>query len=185
MKVFNKFFKLQSRQAGFSLVELMTVVAIIGIMTSIGLVSLNASKTQKELQMEARKVAASIKLAQNNAIVGRMGPSGKSPCNFEWRNFFEVNDFGSYWIRTWYKNGSGVCGFAEFSDDTMLYLQNGVTFKDNSGSDIFYFSVPFSKFSDNSIGTQDNKVTIQKGSQCIDISIADNSNVVEGAVYGC
>lgn len=55
----------------FSLMELMIVIAIIGIMTGIGLVSLNSSKTTRALENASREVAAAIREAQNNALTGR------------------------------------------------------------------------------------------------------------------
>lgn len=60
-----------SAKKGVTLIELVTVMAIISIGTAIVLVSLSGSRAEKELEAEARKVAAIIKEAQNYSLTGK------------------------------------------------------------------------------------------------------------------
>lgn len=175
---------------GFSLVELIAVMAMFAILTSIGLVSMSANRTIKELETEARKVAASIREAQNDALIGKIGPSGSLPCQFIWRNWINgvapnPTDNTSYWVRSWKNDATGVCNTNNF-DDLKYVLQNGVSFHNASGaSDVFFFSVPFANFTDSSSGTPDGAVILKKGSRCIQVEIVSGHSVVEGQVYDC
>jgi len=65
-------YKLIVDNKGFSFVEIMIVIAIIGIMTSITLVSLMPSKNAESLNAAAREVASAIKLAQSYALQGKV-----------------------------------------------------------------------------------------------------------------
>lgn len=163
---------------GFSFIELMIVVTIISIMTSVGLLSLTNSRNRKALETEARKVGASLRQAQNNALTGKEGvSSGDWPCIFRWRNYLDKT---SYWIRTVSKDSGGVCTSVEGSDDVKYSLQNGATFKFTT-PDILDFAVPFGGVTDQS-NPSDNRIIVKKGSNCIDITI-NAGQVTEGAVY--
>jgi prepilin-type N-terminal cleavage/methylation domain-containing protein len=80
-----EFFKKQilKNQKGFTLAELMIVVAIIGIMTSVSLLMFNKNRSQKEVETGARLLSATISQAYNNAITGKMykvGGVDKNAC---------------------------------------------------------------------------------------------------------
>lgn len=66
---------------GFSLSELMVVIAIIGIMTVVSLVSYSDMRTRKDLEASARELASAIREAQNNALTGKL-VGGDIPCSF-------------------------------------------------------------------------------------------------------
>lgn len=51
--------------------ELMIVIAVIGIMTGVAFVSLGGSKAVKQVEVSARQLAAAIRQAQNYALSGR------------------------------------------------------------------------------------------------------------------
>lgn len=74
-------------QKGFTLIELLVVIGIIGIMTSVGLVSINESRKSKELEIETRRVVAVIREAQNNAFSGK----NADVCDY-WRFRYNVDD---------------------------------------------------------------------------------------------
>lgn len=111
------------KQKGFSLVELMIVIAIAGIMTAVTLVSMNATREKKTVESAAREVAAAVREAQNYALTGK-DLKDKPTCSF---------------IFTW-----GVATNTDYritDCKTAIYsLKNGVTFS-NSGN--VSFSVPF------------------------------------------
>lgn len=73
-----------------TLLELLTVIAIIGIMTAAGLVSLNSGKTMAKLQAAQREVASAIKLTQSYALQGKVTPEGTTPCGYGFR--FDPSD---------------------------------------------------------------------------------------------
>jgi len=72
--------KLVKNKNGFSLVELVIVMAIISIMTAVGLVSLQSSRTATQLEASGREVAAAIREAQNNALTGKNANSTGTIC---------------------------------------------------------------------------------------------------------
>jgi type II secretion system protein H len=58
-------------RAGFTLIEVMIVVAIIGITSAAVFVSLSASRSTRGLDRASREVMASLREAQNYALSGR------------------------------------------------------------------------------------------------------------------
>jgi prepilin-type N-terminal cleavage/methylation domain-containing protein len=56
---------------GFTLVELMVVMAMTAIMISVTIVSLSGSRDRKVVEGEARKFAAVVREAQNYALTGK------------------------------------------------------------------------------------------------------------------
>jgi prepilin-type N-terminal cleavage/methylation domain-containing protein len=64
--------KIKSKnKRGFSLVELMIVISIIGIMSVLGMASFRSSRAYLNLDLSQRELAAAIKLAQSYAIQGK------------------------------------------------------------------------------------------------------------------
>ncbi|MCX6765713.1 MAG: prepilin-type N-terminal cleavage/methylation domain-containing protein [Candidatus Moranbacteria bacterium] len=115
---------------GFTLLELIIVIAIIGIMTSVTLVYLGDSRKDRELEVAAREVAAAVREAQNNALTGK---NASSTCN-------------SY-VFTYGGSNYSVSNNSGCSNPPIQYtLKNKVTFQ-NSGS--FSFSIPFGVLSPN------------------------------------
>ena len=56
-------------ETGFSLIEILVVISIIGIVTSIALLSLGLLGEDRELQTEARRFAALVEVAQDEAML--------------------------------------------------------------------------------------------------------------------
>lgn len=57
------------RQAGFSLIEILVVVVIVAIVSSIALLSMGLLGDDRDLQTEARRFAALIEVAQDEAMM--------------------------------------------------------------------------------------------------------------------
>lgn len=108
----------------FSLVELMVIIGIIGIMSSVVIVSLQRGRVEKELETSAREVSAAIREAQNNALTGK---SASSTCS----DYYFTYIAGSTYT---------VGGSPNSCPSTSYALKNGVTFE-SGGS--FYFRIPF------------------------------------------
>jgi prepilin-type N-terminal cleavage/methylation domain-containing protein len=170
---------LKNKKGGFTLIEVMIVIAILGIMIGIAFLSLSPIRDRKAVETAEREVAASIRLAQNYALNGKIGPSGNSPCNYAWWTTWTIK----YLIRYYYVSG-GTCASAYSSSDDIAYtLKNGVTFTEHPTSSykFFSFSVPFGSTTIN-----DSSVTLKKGSFCADVTVANNSGTVtEGTIYNC
>ena len=110
-----------------TLIELIITVAIIGIMTGVLLVSTSGSRTDKALEAAARKVAATIREAQNYALTGKDAGAGCNTYTFSYGNGANNDEYGI-------DNGGGCSININYS------LDNGVDFNGVSGS--FNFSVP-------------------------------------------
>ncbi len=74
----------QKKYNAFTLIELMVVIAIIGIMTAIGFGVLQNQKSPSALTDAQRQVASAIKLAQSYALQGK-AVNGTTPCGFGFR----------------------------------------------------------------------------------------------------
>ena len=66
---------------GFTLIEIMVVMAIIGIVTAVTIVSFGSGKERKAVEGQARKVAAAIREMQNYALTGKQIGTNV-PCKF-------------------------------------------------------------------------------------------------------
>ena len=124
----------QFRQAipAFSFIEVILVVAIIGIMTSIVFTSINQSKHRTELETAANEVVASIRKIQNYSLSGK---DISSTCS-EYRFIATINS-NTFTI----DNGGSTCPFSE-----NYQLKSGVVF----GSNIALgFNAPFGNRTNN------------------------------------
>lgn len=172
MKIANK--------EGFSLMELVIIIAIIGIMTAVGLVSLNSGKNQKQVETEARKVISVIREAQNNALSGKSIGSGRYPCSFE-VSLAPGSDTGKYSASYIYKNSvAETCASNSVSSTYGNYnLSNGVVFS-SAASDI-NFSAPFGGVaSSTSIPLL---ITLSKGDFSFNFCVCPLGKIVENG--GC
>ena len=59
----------RNRNSGFSLIELLVVISIIGIVMSIALLSLGLLGDDRELQTEGRRIIALLQVAQDEAVM--------------------------------------------------------------------------------------------------------------------
>lgn len=83
--------KILKKYKAFTLIELLIVIAIIGIMSSVIFVSINSNKSAARLQTAQREVSSAIKLAQAYALQGKNQeyPVGSgtfiTPCGYGFR----------------------------------------------------------------------------------------------------
>jgi prepilin-type N-terminal cleavage/methylation domain-containing protein len=113
-------------RAGFSLVELLVVMAIIGILSAILLTSLGGSKSLKDIEGASSLVATLLRETQTAALSGKQEVADTTPC------LYRLNYGGAVVTRYYFwKDASGNC-----SNSTLLQtvtLPSTVTV-DNSGT---------------------------------------------------
>ena len=63
--------KNKQQQKGFTLIELMVMIAVVGIMTTVGFVSLKSGQNKNKLKSAQAEITAMIKLAQSYALQGK------------------------------------------------------------------------------------------------------------------
>lgn len=161
------------RLKGFSFLELMIVIAIIGIMTAVALVYISKSnRSGKEVEFAAREVAVSIREAQNNALSGKKAGALCRSYYFYYSN----PDNKSYRI----SNEAGCT-----NSQIQYSLENKVTF---SSAGYFYFTIPhgeiFEAPGNRLEGSEKRTITVSKDTQSYNICIYPSGNVIESKT-GC
>lgn len=117
--------KINSR--GFSLIEIIIVISIIGTLTTASLIFMGNIRTEKAVKSEVTAVLAVIREAQNYSLTGR----GAHPsCG----NVFEFH-YGQENNGTNNPSAFGIGGCTDFAHE----LKSGISF---SASDYFSFIVP-------------------------------------------
>jgi prepilin-type N-terminal cleavage/methylation domain-containing protein len=148
--------KNNKNKKGFSFIELMITIAIMGIMTTITLVSMNKGRELWAVKTAAREVAATVRETQNNALTGKGLKDQTTSCVFRFR---------------WVVDSSNY--FMEDCKDQSYVLKNGVTFS-NLGS--ITFEVPFSMLSGST-----RTITVKKGASAYNICVYVSGAVKEAA----
>lgn len=168
---------------GFSFVEVMTVVALIGIMVAVTFVSLSGKRNEETLKAAAREVAASIRTAQSNALAGtRKGVplANKNLCSV----VFGKKSNSEYEIFVRYLT-SGTCTAGIVGDGAkeIFSLSNGVVFGNTSnwntsGNDI-RFEIPRATVLPSS---ETSTICLGRSGQHISVSVSPAGVVTESAV---
>ncbi len=151
---------------GFTLIELLVVVAIIGIMTVIMIASLKKGRAQRAVDIAARQVVATIRMAQGYALAGRYTDDNKIPCTFR----FFVDASGEYGVRYTYHMQGSTCTLSPASV-VSYHIGNGVTI--TPLSDVV-FSIP------QGIADRSARLTLRKGSATRSICIDKLGRVNDG-----
>lgn len=123
---------------GFTLLELMVAMAIVGILTAATAVSLNSSRTKKEVEVAAREVTAAIREAQNYALTGKRVSDTEYPCDYKFNATIGASGYSIEY--DYHVYGSTTC-----DDSNVLYsssLKNKVTFKSVAPNPVS-FSIPY------------------------------------------
>ena len=171
----------------FSLAELLIVIAIIGIMSVVGFVSLSANKTHANLTTAQREVASAIKLAQSYALQGK-AQGGSTPCGYGFR-FTNPTNYEVFYNTpasgTTCDQDNAVVAYLHFKTSAPVSqtaetgsLKNNVTLTgiaDYAETEV-YFTVPFGRIYDGagaalsvdkiltlSATGGDRTITVQKG----------------------
>jgi prepilin-type N-terminal cleavage/methylation domain-containing protein len=126
------------KKNGFTLLELLIVMAMIMIMTVVSLVFLGNNKKNKELEAAARAVSVAIREAQNNALAGKQITADRYPCVFR---FKKESDPTTFSIKYTDHDLSSSCTGATENTHVTYALKNNVRIENSP--DYFYFSVPF------------------------------------------
>lgn len=137
-------FRTRSALRGFSLLELMTVAGIIGIMTSIVLVSFSSGRTDEVLKTSAREVANALREVQNDALSG-LRPSGVNSGSTVCWFSIERSGSSSVNLKVYHSNVSDCSsGMGQLSIRT-FQLKGGATF---SSSMAYGFRLPHGRVVD-------------------------------------
>lgn len=156
----------QKNKKGFSLIELMIVIAIISIMAGVMLSMNSQGQTKHELETAMREVASGIRSAQNNALSGKRSGINRS-CNFAFKagiNLYEIE--GEFYNPTQTTNCDDVTIPFVYAIVGSGNLPTGVSvsfeYEGSSVSEIG-FTVPFGEVTkDRAIIDKSIKVFVQK-----------------------
>lgn len=162
----------QRKLSGFTLIELLVVIAMIGIMTSVMVVSMQEGRNQRAVDVAARQVAATVRMAQSYAVAGRYESNGRIPCAFY---FFAQNATGEYGVRyTYHTRNSTTCTSTPTTIVSYTAV-NGVTLSQVNN---LAFTIPQ--------GTVDQdisavtRITLSKGTVSTDVCVDGFGRVREG-----
>ncbi|MFZ1720353.1 MAG: type II secretion system protein [Candidatus Moraniibacteriota bacterium] len=138
------------KKKGFTLVELMVVMAMTAIMLAVTLTSLSGVKDRKAVEGEARKMAATIREMQNYALTGRQMGVGQVTCGVGIDSISDTDT--SYRVSYAYRSGATCANSPTFVSLSTNSLSNGVKFFVGSSNttDAFYFKVPRGNLMDRS-----------------------------------
>lgn len=70
------------KQKGFTLIEVLAVIGIIGIASAITLASLGTGRVGKQVEGDARRLVGTLREAQNNALTGERMEVNRVSCAF-------------------------------------------------------------------------------------------------------
>lgn len=115
----------------YTLIEVVAVMAIISIVSSVILVNVRSSRIPRELESNARLVVSVFREAQNYALTGHQGVVGTDPCGYEvWWN-------GVAYGTTYHYKSGGVCNPTPTFSLAAYTLQSGVSFS-GAGSSVTF-----------------------------------------------
>jgi len=169
------FSKSKKYNPGFTLVEMLVVVAVIGIMTTVSLVSMQSSKSNARLNAAQGEVIATIRLAQSYALQGKMQAS-KTPCAY----VFKFMTQSRYQIFYKPPTASGCASPGANSPGEYFDLVAGVTVPANVVGKEIIFSVPFGGVSGTALTDIAGTFTLDHaGATSKTIAVSNNGNIVE------
>ncbi len=152
----------KNKTLGFTLIEVLVVVAIIGIMSALTLASWAAGRTQRDLDRSAREVAAVLRDAQNAALSGRSANVNENNCTFS------VQVVNSNTYRLLHHFGSGCGSWGTLASYT---LSRGVAF---GSSYLVSFSVPRGELT-----TGPASIVLTKGGSSVYICLSAAGRILE------
>lgn len=127
------------QQKGFTLVEILVVMAMTAIMISVTLISLGGTRDQKAVEGETRKFAATVRELQNYALTGRQIVAGQVSCAI---GIFSMDSGDDSYIPSYsHRTGTTCADAPEFIELSPSGLSGGVSFE-TVPADALYFRVP-------------------------------------------
>lgn len=121
---------------GFTAIEMVVVVAIIGITSSVVINTLSTGRAIRVTEQATHDLAGALRQAQNFALAGRTVSASQESCYFGLRL---INN-SRYALVNYYRSG-GNC--TSYNTLTTTNLPNGVTFSGISSYPVtFVFSLP-------------------------------------------
>lgn len=167
---------------GFTLIEIMVVMAIIGIVTAVTIVSFGSGKERKAVEGQARKVAAAIREMQNYALTGKQIGTNV-PCKFGPGSILTSDvTFGlMYTYRTGTSCSAGMSA-STIIPGMIMSLENGVTFASDSNE--FFFTVPRGELDPNG-NLPPIDIQLSKGSTTYSVCVYPGGQVKDVAGTTC
>jgi prepilin-type N-terminal cleavage/methylation domain-containing protein len=159
------------KRTGFTLIEILVVVAIISIMAGVILANANSGRNEEAVDAATRTLVNTIRELQQYALTGRQFTSNTDPCLYQiaWSN-----GANTYTTTYHYKDGSGSCtqsvAIATFA------LPGGVLF---SGTGNFGFTLPYGK---PNFGTASVALPVTKGGSVSGVVCAYKDGLIKNTV---
>lgn len=159
---------LSAERHGFSLMEVVMVIAIIAIMTAIGLIAVQSTRSKTALEAAANEVMASLRETQNYALTGKLGNETEKCSGYR---FQSVANTDRYSIAGQASAGS-TCSFS-----VNQKLSGGVTF---NGVYSETFSVPHGNVSNASL-----TIGLSRGGNNYYVCVNGAGRITKGPTTGC
>ena len=160
------------KKKAFTLLELLIVVAFIGIMSSVVIVSLSASRIQKQVEGTSREVSAAIREAQNGALTGKKTDDTHLPCDYK----FNYVNSTTYTISYDYHTvANPSCTNTQVL--ATYTTKNSVIFP--SSFNTIIFQAPFSSIS--GLSSDPMPIVVNKGSVNYVVCVSSSGNIWEKA----
>lgn len=165
---------------GFSLVELMTVIAFISIMMAITFVSFSGKRDETALKTSAREVAAVVRTAQNNALAGVKERGNDSGLCWHIARATSASSYEIFVRHLKSNKPDGDC--SQFPSDTTesslntYLLSGGVTFVSSS------WGVSFGVPRGDMLESTDQNIVLQKNGKYSAVCVLTSGVVVEKPV---
>jgi len=172
-----------SQRKGFTLIEILVVVAIIGIAAGIALISVGSGRTQKEVEGDARRLVGVLRELQNNALSGKHVVSGRVSCAF----VFPPSVAGATTVSPTYRYRNGATCASVLSGALPVFrLTPGVSISAANGG--VGFTVPWGEVWDGSLaGTIGSAVqyTLTKAGVTWSVCVYPGGRIEEAAGGSC
>ncbi len=106
---------------GFTLIEMVIVIAIIGLTSSIVITSLSSNRSARETDRAIHVLAGALREAQNYALTGKSVNAAQENCYFAIR----FTSATQYTLANYYRSGGDCTSYTTISTTT---LPSGATF---------------------------------------------------------
>lgn len=114
---------MMKKQKGFTLIEIVITVTIIGIASTVILAGLGGGRSEREVEASAREFASVVREAQNYALTGKQLTPNTDPCQYR------MSWSGSQYSLTYlYAAAGGSCATPSSSVFATYSLKAGVSF---------------------------------------------------------